>query len=132
MADQTEPETTPDEEAPRETPTPKDVADHADKASDEGEKHDVEYWKRMSRRNEDRMKANAEKARAFDDLKAEHDAQTSKLADLESSAGEATTRAVRAEMALKYGLGYDDLDLLGDGDADQIEARATRKIKRSP
>lgn len=46
-------------------------------------------------------------------------------------AAEAKTEAIRLRMLLKYGLEEDDLDLLGTGDEEAIEARAKRLQERS-
>lgn len=66
---------------------------------------------------EDRDKTEAEKAaEALQELALERDGAVSELA--------------RMRAALKYGLSTDDLDLLGSGPAEDIEARAKRLADR--
>lgn len=80
----------------------------------------------------DRAKALEAKLKEFEDRdkteaqKAAEERDTSK-----QEATEAKAEVIRLRMLVKYGLDEEDLDLLGAGDEEQIEARAKRLCERS-
>lgn len=88
------------------------------------------------------MQADLEKARTDrDKYKQIHDdAESAKLTDLQrlererdkhrDAAQSATVELARLRAAMKHGLAEDDLDLLGSGTPDEIEARAARLAER--
>ena len=80
----------------------------------------------------DRAKALEAKVREYED-KDKTEAQ--KLSDAKDAAAaeaaEAKAETIRLRMAMKYGLDEEDLDLLGTGDEETIEARAKRLSERT-
>ena len=94
-------------------------------------KAEAEKWKNLSRKNEEKAKANLSKAQNWDS----HEA--SKLSDQERAAAERETlQSERAELALaraalKFGLSEADAELVGThGTPDEILGRAERLAKR--
>ena len=72
------------------------------------------------------------KVKEFEDrekTQAQKDAEARDAASQE--AAEAKAEATRLRVAMKHGLDEEDLDLLGSGDEEQIEARAKRLAERS-
>lgn len=79
----------------------------------------------------------AELATAKQKIKAIGDAEktglerlTDELAAARAEAATAATEKARFAAAVKYGLEGDDIDLLGDGTTDEIDARAKRLAER--
>lgn len=97
---------------------------------DSGAAETVAYWKAMSRKNEDRAKANAEAARRLKEIEdaAKTDAQRAAdaLAEARREAEQARADADRYKAAAMHGITGDDIDLLGSGPAEEIESRAVR------
>lgn len=95
---------------------------------------EVEKWKALARKNEQRAKENADKAKRFDEFEESQKSEQQKLAEAaERSRQEAAETAVelaRLRAAVKHGLSDDDLDLLGTGTPEEIEARAERLAAR--
>lgn len=95
---------------------------------------EVEKWKALSRKHEEQAKANVEAAQRLQVLEdankseAERQAETVKLMELQRD--EALTEAARLRAAVKYGLTDDDLELLGSGNPDEFEARASKLAAR--
>lgn len=97
-------------------------------------KAEAEKWKSHSRKNEEKAKANADAAAKLREIEDANKSEQEKLAEaLEAARNDAnTTKAELARMraAVKYGLSEDDLELLGSGDADEIETRAEKLAAR--
>ena len=95
---------------------------------------DLDHWKRMSRQNERAAKAalkestelKARLARLEDLSKSEDQKLADRTAELDREAAALRSEVSRLRIAARYGIGEDDLDLLGSGDEDEIEARAKR------
>lgn len=95
---------------------------------------EVEKWKALARKNEARAKENAEKALRLDEIEEANKSEQQKLAEAaEQSKREAAETAVelaKLRAAVKHGLNDDDLELLGTGTPEEIEARAERLAAR--
>lgn len=90
---------------------------------------------RKQRENEAAAKKRAKeleaKVKEFEDRdKSEAEKTAEARAKAEKEAADARSEANRLRAAIKYGLDEEDLDLLGSGDAEQIEARAKRLAER--
>jgi pyruvate/2-oxoglutarate dehydrogenase complex dihydrolipoamide acyltransferase (E2) component len=124
MSDTTEPtdlpvvDETPTDAAPVETP----------------DTSEVEKWKALARKNEQRAKENADKAKRLDELEEANKSEQQKLADAaelaRKEAAETAVELAKLRAAVKHGLTDDDLELLGTGTPDEIEARAERLAAR--
>lgn len=94
----------------------------------------VEYWKKHSRENEKKAKANAAAAKKLAELeeasKSEEDKRAEAARKIEGERDEARREAAIARAALKYGLSEEDLDLISGGDPEEIEDRAKRLSER--
>jgi hypothetical protein len=66
-----------------------------------------------------------------DSTKSDQDKLTESKTAAEKRADEAEQNATRLRVAMEHGLDKEDLDLLGSGDEEQIEARAKRLAERS-
>jgi hypothetical protein len=127
------PETPAAEQTP--TPTPEPTAPAADTAAEKDWQAEAEKWKSFARKHEDAAKANADKAKRFDEFEESQKTELQKAADA-AAAAKADADATRAELArmqaaVKHGLSEDDLDLLGThGTPDEIEARAEKLAAR--
>lgn len=92
-------------------------------------------WKTHSRKHEDTAKANADKAKRFDEFEESQKTEQQKLTDA-ATAAKADADATKAELArvkaaVKHGLTEDDLDLLGThGTPEEIDARAEKLATR--
>lgn len=95
---------------------------------------EVEKWKALARKNEARAKENAEKAKRLDELEEASKTEQQKLADAaelaRKEAAETAAELAKLRAAVKHGLSDDDLELLGTGTAEEIEARAERLAAR--
>lgn len=95
---------------------------------------EVEKWKAMARKHEAQSKANADKAKQFDkwqeSQKTEQQKADEKLATLQSERDAALTQAALAKAALDHGLSADDLELIGGGSPDEINAKAEKLAAR--
>lgn len=95
---------------------------------------EVEKWRSLSRLNEKQAKANAEAAVRLKELedanKSDLERQAETLTTVERERDAAIAEAARLRAAVKHGLSDDDLDLLGTGTPDEIEARASKLAAR--
>lgn len=96
---------------------------------------EVSKWKSLSRKNEEAAKANASKAKEYDSFvesqKTEAQRKDDALKATEARAAAAEARLAKAEAALKYkNLTAEDLELLGSGTPEEIDARAKRLSER--
>lgn len=95
---------------------------------------DVEKWKSLARKHEARAKENAEKAKRLDELDEANKSEIQKAQDRVTAekkrADEAAAQLALLKAAVKHKLTEDDLELLADVPADQIEDRAARLAKR--
>lgn len=95
---------------------------------------EVEKWKNLSRKNEDRAKENSEAAKRLAEIEESQKTEQQKLVDAKAAAekvaAETATELARMKAAVKHGLSEDDLDLLGSGTPEEIEARAERLAAR--
>lgn len=107
----------------------------ADTAAEKDWKAEAEKWKQFARKHEDAAKANAEKAKRFDEFEESQKTEQQKLADAAQKARDeaAATAAelARVKAAVKHGLTEEDLELLGaHGTPEEIDARAERLAQR--
>lgn len=95
---------------------------------------EAEKWKSLSRKNEDAAKANAAKAKEYDSYReAQKTDEQRRQDEIQATArerDEARSELARAKAALKYKLADEDLDLLGTGSPEEIDARAKRLSER--
>ena len=96
---------------------------------------EAEKWKSLSRKHEDSAKANADKAKRFEEFEESQKTETQKATDEAAKAAKERddSRAELAVMkaAVKHGLSEDDLDLLGThGTPDEIDSRAEKLAGR--
>jgi multidrug efflux pump subunit AcrA (membrane-fusion protein) len=92
---------------------------------------EAKKWKDLSRQNEAKAKANADAAKKLqaleDSAKPEAERVASALKAAQAERDELVSANLRYRAAAKFGVSEDvDLELLGSGDAEQIEARGTR------
>jgi hypothetical protein len=124
-----------------ETAQPADTAEPGNDATtdtDDGAVQDlaaeIEKWKSLSHRHEQHAKNNAEAALRLKKLedanKSEVERQAETLAFVERERDAALVETARLRAAVKHGLSDDDLDLLGTGSPDEIEARASKLAAR--
>lgn len=113
-------------------PTPPAATDTPE--PDTGTDPEVAKWKALARKHEQQAKANAEAAKRLKEIEDAEKSESQKLAEaLEEAKQDAATKGTelaRLRAAIKHGLSEDDLDLLGDGTPDEIEARAARLAQR--
>ncbi|HLR94114.1 MAG TPA: hypothetical protein VK053_06295 [Jiangellaceae bacterium] len=99
-----------------------------------GSAGDVDKWKAIARKHEQRAKENADKAKEYDAYVESQKSESQKLTDAQKAAEARATAAeadaARLRAALEHGLSKDDLDLLGSGTADEITQRAERLAER--
>jgi hypothetical protein len=125
-------ETTPEAAQPT---APEETNPEAATAPEEATPQDVDYraeaekWKALSRQNEAQAKANAEKAKRFDEVE---EAQKSELQKAEERAAaaiaraeEVEQRALRAEVAAETGV---PLNLLHGSTAEELQASAAAAL----
>lgn len=93
---------TPTPEAPKPTPPA------ADTAAEKDWQVEAEKWKALARKHEDQSKANADKARRFDEFEESQKSEQQKLEDrakaAEAKAAEIELRALKAEVANEKGV----------------------------
>lgn len=86
-------------------------------------------WKELSRKNESRMKENAEKARLYDEAqeqgKSELQKAVDKAAQAEARVKALEVQAARAQVAAAKGV---DMDLLSGSTLEELEASADRLL----
>lgn len=125
MTETTDTAATAAEDTSTATPPPEPATDPA---------AELEHWKTMARKQEQRAKENAAAAQRLAELEDAQKTEQQRLED-RAAAAEAERDTARQEltrlrMAARYGIGEDDLDLLGSGTDDEIEARAKRLSER--
>ena len=118
-------ETGGDEPAAKETPaaTAEDTAQQVDWEAE------ARKWKELSRKNESRMKENAEKARLYDEAQEQGKSELQKAqeaaAKAEARAAAMEAEALRAKVAAATGV---DADLLSGTSEDELRASAERLL----
>lgn len=130
--------TTPETPAALETPTPEAPKPTAAPEPDKAEKDwqaEAEKWRTFSRKHEDAAKANADKAKRFDEFEESQKTEQQKLTDdrdkAKADADATKVELARVKAAVKHGLSEDDLDLLGThGTPEEIDARAEKLAAR--
>lgn len=114
--------------------TPDETPADAPSAPEQPEASEVEKWKALARKNEQRAKENAEKAKRLDELEEASKSEQQKLSEAAElarrEAAETAAELAKLRAAVKHGLTDDDLDLLGTGTPEEIEARAERLAAR--
>ena len=92
-------------------------------------KAEAEKWKALSRQNEDRAKANADKAKRFDAIEEQSKSEMQKLVEAkeaaERRAAAAETASLKARIAAAKGV---DVDLLTGTTQEEITASADRPL----
>ena len=92
-------------------------------------KAEAEKWKALSRQNEDRAKANADKAKRFDAIEEQSKSEMQKLLEAkeaaEKRAAAAETASLKARIAATKGV---DVDLLTGTTQEEITASADRLL----
>lgn len=125
MSDTTETTDTP---VVDETPTDAAPVEAADTTSE------VEKWKALARKNEQRAKENADKAKRLDEIEEANKSEQQKLSEAaeqaRKEAAETAVELAKLRAAVKHGLTDDDLDLLGTGTPEEIDVRAERLAAR--
>lgn len=115
-------------------PKPADDAKPQEPVTPEALAAEVEKWKALSRKNEERAKENAGKATEYDKFLESQRTEQEKLelakTTAEKQAAETAAELARMKAAVKHGLTEDDLDLLGSGTAEEIEVRAEKLAAR--
>ena len=106
------------------------VADGAaEKAQETDWAAEARKWKELSRKNEARMKENAEKARLYDEAqekdKSELQKALDKAAQAEARVKALEVQAARAQVAAAKGV---DMDLLSGSTLEELEASADRLL----
>ena len=95
---------------------------------------EIEKWKALARKNETRAKENAAAAKRLAEIEDAAKTEQQRLEDRATAAererDEARVELTRLRMAARYGITEDDLDLLGSGTDEEIEARAKRLAER--
>ncbi len=108
--------------------TPPDAGDAGDTTAPDLAS-EVEKWKALSRKNEERAKANAEKARLYDEIEENSKTELQKALDAKTTAEQ---RAAELEVqALRFRIGAAknvDPELLVGTTAEEIEAAADRLL----
>lgn len=105
--------------------TPEVPAETAPETPETDYRAEAEKWKALSRQNEAQAKANAEKAKRFDEFeeaqKSELQKSEERAAAAEARAAEVEQRALRAEVAANTGV---PLNLLHGTTAEELQASA--------
>lgn len=118
-------ETSGDSPAAQETPaaTAEDTAQQVDWEAE------ARKWKELSRKNESRMKENAEKARLYDEAQEQGKSELQKAQDAaakaEARAAAMEAEAMRAKVAAATGV---DADLLSGSSEEELRASAERLL----
>ena len=101
----------------------------AEKAQETDWEAEARKWKELSRKNEARMKENAEKARLYDEAqeqgKSELQKALDKAAQAEARVKALEVQATRAQVAAAKGV---DVDLLSGSTLEELEASADRLL----
>lgn len=101
----------------------------AEKAQETDWEAEARKWKELSRKNESRMKENAEKARLYDEAQEQGKSELQKAqeaaAKAEARAAAMEAEAMRAKVAASTGV---DADLLSGSSEDELRASAERLL----
>lgn len=101
----------------------------AEKAKETDWEAEARKWKEMSRKNESRMKENAEKARLYDEAQEQGKSELQKAqeaaAKAEARATALESKVLRAQVAAAKGV---DADLLSGTSQEELEASADRLL----
>lgn len=90
---------------------------------------EVEKWKALSRKNEDRAKANAEKARLYDEAQEKSKTELQRALDAKTAAEKRATELETQALRLKIGATKNvDPELLVGTTQEEIEASADRLL----
>lgn len=97
----------------------------------------VEFWKTQARKNEDRAKSNADKAKELDELKAaalsKEEKEAQERAELRRERDEARAEALRSRIATRHGISEEDTELFLTGtDEETLTRQAERLVERTP
>lgn len=121
----------PSAETGGDTPTAQDAPAAAAEATAQQVDWEAEArkWKELSRKNESRMKENAEKARLYDEAQEQGKSELQKAQDAaakaEARAAAMEAEAMRAKVAAATGV---DADLLSGSSEDELRASAERLL----
>lgn len=130
-----------DEEVRDESQDTSEQPDHVEDDASHEEEFDLDRAKsKISKANKEaaglrrrlrELEPLAAKAKELEDRdKTEAQRATEAGEQARREAAEARAEAIRLRVAMRYGLAEEDLDLLGVGDEDQIDARAKRLAER--
>lgn len=112
-------------EAPAAPEAPKPAPPAADKAPEKDWAAEAEKWKALARKHEDQSKANADKARRYDEFEESQKTEQQKLEErakaAEAKAAEIELRALKAEVANEKGV---PANLLTGTTAEELAAAA--------
>lgn len=101
----------------------------AEKAQETDWEAEARKWKELSRKNEARMKENAEKARLYDEAQEQGKSELQKAqeaaAKAEARAAALESKALRAQVAAAKGV---DADLLSGSTQEELESSAERLL----
>lgn len=126
--------TEPTAPAEPEPAAPEPTEPEPDKGGGKNWEEEASKWKALARKHESTAKANAAKAKQFDEVEAKNKTEAEKLADAkakaEKDASAALSEAAKLRAAVKHGLSEEDLELLGTGTPEEIEERAERLATR--
>jgi len=90
---------------------------------------EIEKWKALSRKNEERAKANAEKARLYDEIEEKSKTELQKALDAKTTAEQRAAELEVQALRLKIGAAKNvDPELLVGTTAEEIEASADRLL----
>jgi len=127
----TEPVEIPKPTEPIEVPKPTDPAE-SDKTTEGDLQAELAKWKAMSRKHEGESKANADKAKRFDEFEESQKTEAQKLIDraekAEARAIEIEVRATRAEVAAAKGITGEGIKFLTGTTKEELEASADALI----
>jgi len=103
----------------------------ADEAPETGAADEVEKWKQLSRKNEERAKANAEAAKRLPDVEAELAAAKGRVSELEETLESERRSALRARIQASHGISDEDAELfLTSNDEETLRKQAERFMQR--
>jgi hypothetical protein len=120
---------TPADPAPPEDPKPESLSAEQLRAALDEARRDAA--KHRTRNKE--LEPLAKKAQELEDAqKSEQQRLTDQLAAAQKERADAQADALRMRVAVKHGVRHDDLDLLGSGSEEEIDARAQRLVAYYP
>ena len=107
------------------TPEPDKAPEPSKPAAEKDWRAEADKWKSLARKHEDQSKANADKAKQFDEIteaqKSELERANDRAAQAEAKAAEIEQRALRAEVAAAKGV---PVELLSGSTQEELEASA--------